>query len=112
MKAEQQATYTARARIIKALAHPARLLIVDELQKGPRCVCELRAAVGSDLSTVSKHLSVLRNAGVVRDEKRGVQVFYRLQCSCVTSFLSCVETMMRTAADAQLAGLSGMRKRG
>ena len=111
MDAKQRAEYTTRARIIKALAHPARLLIVDELQAGPRCVCEIREKVGSDLSTVSKHLSVLRNAGIVQDEKRGVQVFYRLQCRCVTSFLACVEKMVRTAADTQLQGLSGKPSR-
>ena len=111
MNARQRKNYTARARIIKALAHPARLLIVDELQGGPRCVCELREKVGSDLSTVSKHLSVLRNAGIVQDEKRGVQVYYRLQCPCVTRFLSCVEKMMRTATDAQLQGLPEKRLR-
>ncbi len=91
-------SYTWRARVIKALAHPARLLIVDELQRGAKCVCDLRARVGSDISTVSKHLSVLRNAGIVQDEKRGVQVFYRLQCPCVTQFLACVEKIVRTAA--------------
>ena len=111
MNAGQRTKYLARARIVKALAHPARLLIVDELQSGPRCVCELRERVGSDLSTVSKHLTVLRHAGIVQDEKRGVQVFYRLQCSCVISFLSCVEKMMRTAADAQLRGLPEKRSR-
>ncbi|MFZ4397391.1 MAG: ArsR/SmtB family transcription factor [Kiritimatiellia bacterium] len=94
-------SYAWRARVIKALAHPARLLMVDELQRGAKCVCDLRARVGSDISTVSKHLSVLRNAGIVRDEKRGVQVFYRLQCPCVTRFLACVENMVRTAADAR-----------
>lgn len=111
MRANGPADYTARARVIKALAHPARLQIVDELQAGPRCVCEIRGKVGSDLSTVSKHLAVLRNAGIVRDEKRGVQVFYRLQCPCVTHFLACVEKMMRTAAQGHLAVLSGKRGR-
>jgi DNA-binding transcriptional ArsR family regulator len=74
MDAKRQAMYEARARIIKALAHPARLLIVDELRAQPRCVCELQSELDLDMSTVSKHLSVLKNAGVVKDEKRGVQV--------------------------------------
>lgn len=102
MKAGQQAKYEARARIIKALAHPTRLLIVDKLIPGPRCVCEIRQWVGSDLSTVSKHLSVLKNAGIVQGEKRGVQVFYRLHCPCVVSFFECAESVMKTTAKDQV----------
>ena len=96
MNMKRRDVYEARARIIKALAHPARLLIVDELKAGPRCVCEIQAFVGSDMSTVSKHLSVLRSAGIVRDEKRGVQVFYRLRCPCVVDFFACAEKVLMT----------------
>ena len=98
MNRKQRAMYEARARIIKALAHPARLLIVDELAKQPLCVCDIRELVGSDLSTVSKHLSVLKNAGIVTDEKRGVQVFYSLRCPCVTAFFTCAETVLEMNA--------------
>jgi len=98
MDEKQKARYEARARIIKALAHPARLLIVDELAKQTLCVCDIRERVGSDLSTVSKHLSVLRNAGIVEDEKRGSQVFYSLRCTCVTAFFTCAEKVLETTA--------------
>ena len=67
----------AKARILKALAHPTRLFMAEELANGERCVCELRDMVGADMSTVSKHLAVLKNAGLVDDDKRGLQVFYR-----------------------------------
>ena len=96
MDATRKAIYEARARIIKALAHPARLLVVDELRSGPRCVCEIREVVGSDMSTVSKHLLVLKNAGIVEDEKRGVQVYYRLRCPCVVDFFECAEKVLMT----------------
>ena len=99
MGSRRQELYLERARIMKALAHPARLRIVDELKAGPRCVREIREWVGSDLSTVSKHLSVLKNAGILADEKRGVQVFYRLKCACVTEFFSCAEAVMRSTAE-------------
>jgi DNA-binding transcriptional ArsR family regulator len=102
MNAERQAMYEARARIIKALAHPARLLMVDELRAAPRCVCEIQAVVGLDMSTVSKHLSVLKNAGIVQDEKRGVQVYYRLRCPCVIDFFECAEKVLMTNAKEQL----------
>lgn len=94
--------YEARARVLKALAHPSRLLMVDELAKQERCVCELTEMVGADMSTVSKHLSVLRNAGLVDMEKRGAQVYYRLRIPCVTSFFQCLTDVMRTAAEEQL----------
>ena len=95
MDAKTLAKYEVRARIIKALAHPARLLIVDELSKnGERCVCELTEMIGSDMSTVSRHLAMLKDAGLVEDEKRGQMVFYRLRVQCILSFFDCIESVM------------------
>ncbi|MBU4193351.1 MAG: metalloregulator ArsR/SmtB family transcription factor [Pseudodesulfovibrio sp.] len=79
---------------MKALGHPSRLMIVDELSRGERCVCDLTALVGHDMSTVSKHLSVLREAGIVVDDKRGLQVFYRLKVPCVLNFFKCVDAVL------------------
>ena len=98
MDETSRARFEARARVIKALGHASRLAMVEELSRGERCVCELRDLVGADLSTVSKHLSVLRNAGIVEDDKRGVQVFYRLKVPCVLNFLSCVEAVLENQA--------------
>lgn len=95
MNARKLAQYEARADIVKALAHPARLLIVDELSKhGERCVCELTKLIGSDMSTVSRHLALLKGAGIVEDEKRGQMVFYRLRVQCITRFFECIESVM------------------
>ena len=95
MDATRLAKYEARARIIKALAHPARLMIVDELSNHKeRCVCELTELVGSDMSTVSRHLSLLKNAGVVEDEKRGQMVYYRLRIPCLQNFFDCIESVI------------------
>ena len=99
MNRKQLAKYDARAKIIKALGHPARLLIVDELaQHGERCVCELTELVGTDMSTVSRHLSQLKNAGIVADEKRGTMVYYSLRVKCLTKFFSCIETVLEQNA--------------
>jgi DNA-binding transcriptional ArsR family regulator len=98
MERKVRARYEARARIVKALAHPTRLFIVDELSKRERCVCELTEMVGDDISTVSKHLSVLKTAGIVVDEKRGTQVFYSLRVGCVLKFFDCVEAVMQSVA--------------
>lgn len=103
MDARKQALFEARAEIVKALAHPTRLFIVDELSKGERCVCELRQKIGADISTVSKHLSVLKNAGLVEDDKRGLQVFYRLRCPCILNFFGCIENVLQENARRQRA---------
>ena len=94
-----QAEYKAQARIIKALAHPTRLFIVDKLSRGERCVCELTDMIGVEMPTVSRHLSVLRNAGLLEDEKRGAQVFYRLRVPCVLNFFKCVKAVQKNGKD-------------
>jgi DNA-binding transcriptional ArsR family regulator len=96
MDAKAQAKYESRARIIKAMAHPTRLFIVDELAKsGERCVCELTEMVGVDMSTVSRHLAILKGVGIVEDDKRGAQVYYRLRVRCVLNFFECVESVLK-----------------
>jgi len=97
-----KARFEARARILRAIAHPTRLFIVHELSQTQKCVCELTQMVGSDISTVSKHLAVLRSAGIVQDEKRGSQVFYKLKVPCVLNFLNCVESVIEYSAREQL----------
>lgn len=79
------------AEVFKALGHPARVTVVRELAAGEKCVCDLVTAAGLGWSTVSRHLSVLRDAGVVADEKRGLQVFYRLTLPCVAHFIGCLD---------------------
>jgi ArsR family transcriptional regulator len=81
--------YESQAKIAKAIAHPSRLLIIDTLAAGPMCVCEINKLLDIDQSTLSKHLAVLKNVGIVADEKKGMQVFYSLRCNCVLKFFSC-----------------------
>jgi ArsR family transcriptional regulator len=95
MTATAQADYKDKARIIKALAHPTRLFIVDELSRGERCVCELTDMIDAEMPTVSRHLSQLKHVGIVEDEKRGAQVFYRLRVNCVLNFFKCVQAVQR-----------------
>lgn len=102
METKEWSLYEARAEIMKALAHASRLFIVEELSRGERCVCELQEMIGADMSTVSKHLSVLRKARIVVTEKRGLQVFYSLRVPCIMGFFSCMETLIRSAAEEQL----------
>lgn len=100
--AKTVARYKAQAKVLKALAHPSRLLMVEELSKGERCVCELAAMVGAQMATVSRHLSQLRHAGIVEDDKRGAQVFYRLRTPCVMNFFACICDVSRQVAKREL----------
>ncbi len=96
MKQTDAKLYEARANIIKALAHPSRLFIIDMLKIEPHTVGDLTEMIGSDTSTVSKHLSVLKNAGIVEDEKRGTSVYYSLICPCILDFISCIEDVIES----------------
>ena len=98
MDHNRMARLEARAHIIKAMAHPSRLLILEELARERRCVAELTATVGSDVSTVSKHLSVLREAGIVEGVRCGAQIYYSLRVPCVLNFFGCIEAVIRSKA--------------
>jgi ArsR family transcriptional regulator len=98
MTIEERRIYEAKARVLKALGHPARLWIAERLARGECCVCELVEPLGLDFSTVSKHLTVLREAGIVMTEKRGKQVFYTLKVPCILNFMGCVEAVLEDSA--------------
>jgi ArsR family transcriptional regulator len=97
--------YQARARIAKALGHPSRLVMLDALADGELCVCELTELVGADQSTVSKHLSVLKQAGIVADRKEGTMTFYRLKVTCLQRFWQCIESVLKENLKAQRAAI-------
>ena len=83
-----------QAQVLKALANESRLKIVDRLSRGESSVGELTELVGSDRTTVSKHLAVLRAFGIVRDRREGSTVYYTLLTPCVTSFFSCATQVL------------------
>ncbi|MFA6103911.1 MAG: metalloregulator ArsR/SmtB family transcription factor [Victivallaceae bacterium] len=98
MDDKAQAIIDAKAKVLKSLGHPTRLFIVEELARGERCVCELVKLVGADFSTVSKHLTLLKNAGVVQDDKRGQMVYYTLKVPCILRFMDCIEAVIGTGS--------------
>lgn len=106
MNAKTRTTFEERARVLKAMAHPTRLYIVDVLSRGERCVNDLTEMVGADMSTVSRHLSVLRSAGILSDEKRGSEVYYSLRMACVLGFFDCIEAVLKGEAS---CGRNGTR---
>jgi len=110
MDEKRKVLLNARAGVLKAMAHPTRLFIIEELEKEERCVCDLTGQIGADVSTVSKHLSVLKQAGIVRDDKRGNQVFYSLRVPCILNFFGCVESVLESSARDQAELLDVNRK--
>ena len=83
--------YEERAQVFKALAHPTRLFILEQLKEKSLCVCEITELIDADISTISKHLSVLKNVQLVSSQKKGLQVFYTLEAPCVLTTAHCVE---------------------
>ncbi len=84
-----------QARVLKALANESRLRIVDRLSRGEASVGQLTELVGTDVSTVSKHLSVLRSHGIVDDRRDGNTVYYRLLTPCVRNFFACATQVLK-----------------
>jgi len=99
MLAEQ--SYQRRARVLKAMAHPSRLIMLAALASREHCVRELQRLVRSDASTVSRHLSVMRLGGLVEGRKDGLFVWYSLRVPWlprqVVRFVDCVESKLRRA---------------
>ena len=90
-KPKRPADFRQASEVFKALSNPNRLLMVDALSEGERCVADLTALVGLDMSTVSNHLSVLRNVGILKDERRGTQIFYSLRKPCLLNVFCCLD---------------------
>ena len=98
MAAKGDDTFRRQARVLKALANESRLKIVDRLSRGECSVGELTAMIGSDPSTVSKHLAVLRAHGIVLDRREGNVVYYTLLTPCVMNFFSCATQVLKDRA--------------
>lgn len=102
MDKKTQMKYESQADIMKALAHPTRLFVVNELSKGELCVGKITEMVGVDTSTISKHLLILKNAGIVNNEKRGTTVYYKLKMPCVLNFITCIKKVQETKYKEQM----------
>ena len=87
-----------RSEILKALSHPVRVLIVHALTGGDRCVGELNALVDIDQSNISRHLAVLKRAGIIADQRHGMRVFYHLQTPCILKAFDCAVEVIKFEA--------------
>jgi ArsR family transcriptional regulator len=95
MPTKSEDTFRKQARVLKALANESRLRIVDRLYRGECSVGEPTEMIGSDQSTVSKHLAILRAHGVVSDRRDGNVVYYKLMTPCVMNFSSCATQVLK-----------------
>ena len=99
------AMHDAAAKVFKAMAHPIRLCLVDELTRGERCVQDLVGISGVSFPTVSKHLAQLKEAGVIKDERRGQQIFYSVRLPCVAKSIECAKSIVSKNFKAQMKAL-------
>ena len=106
MVGKEKELFTAKAKVLKALAHPTRLWMAEQLADGEKCVCEFVEVIDADFSTISKHLSVLKEAGIVAVDKRGKQVYYTLKVPCILNFMGCVEAVLENNAKEQMGMLN------
>jgi len=90
-----------RSVIVKAMAHPTRLLVMEVLTQGEQCVNDLTKLAGCDVTTLSKHLALMKRAGLLQCEKRGVSVFYQIACPCFLEFFRCIDLIKRNQSQQQ-----------
>jgi ArsR family transcriptional regulator len=90
--------FKARARIMKALSSPVRLKIVDELSRGERCMCEIQPLFRMNKSTLSRHVTALKNVGIVGERREGVRCFLRLETPCILKVFECAMGVIRAEA--------------
>ena len=95
---KKQLLFEKQAEITKSIAHPLRIAIVDFLKDGEQCVCDIAEHIGSERSNVSRHLSVMVNAGVLESHKEGLKVIYKLKTPCILDFFSCTAACLRQQA--------------
>jgi DNA-binding transcriptional ArsR family regulator len=106
MDENQKERLRLKAEVFKAMGHPLRLGIIEFLKHGEMCVCDIVDQVGTEISNVSKHLSVLKKAGILADRRDGLKIMYRLTMPCALDFASCVESVVIKRLDNQRAVMS------
>jgi ArsR family transcriptional regulator len=95
---QKKMLFEKQAEIAKAIAHPLRIAILDFLKDGEQCVCDIAEQVGSERSNVSRHLSVMINAGILEYRKEGLKVIYSLKCLCILDFFTCITRVLKQQA--------------
>lgn len=105
MKEKERRLFELQAEVLKALAHPIRLAIVQFLHQEEKCVCKIVDYVGTSQSNISKHLSLMKQAGILSDRKEGLSVYYRLNMPCTLNFFQCVRDIIETQLSERSAAI-------
>ena len=79
----------ARAKVLKALGHPTRLQILDLLDQGDRCLCEFNPLFKIRQPTLSRHLAVLKQAGIITERRAGSRLILHLATPCILRAFAC-----------------------
>lgn len=85
-----------KAEVLKALAQPTRLKILEFLREGERCICEIIPAVGGEQSNISRHISLMQKSQLVATRKEGVKVMVKVMDPRVYAILDQVGAFLRT----------------
>ena len=94
MDSDKRILFERQAEVVKSVAHPLRIAVVDFLKDGEQCVCDIAEYIGAERSNVSRHLSVMVSSGVLDSRKEGLKMIYRLKTPCVLNFISCVTEVL------------------
>ncbi|MGH2605317.1 MAG: ArsR/SmtB family transcription factor, partial [Anaerolineales bacterium] len=100
------------SRLFSALAHPARLHILELLRGGETCVCHIQAVLGHRQAYVSQQLMALRDAGMVARRKEGLRTYYRLSHPRLPAVLDAARSAVREGHKGQTLVQAGLAPRG
>lgn len=102
MYVKRETLYEAKVCVLKEMCHPKRLWTVEQFADSQRCACELVKEATGDFLIEFKHFSMLKQVGIVENDKRGKQVPYRLKIPCALNFMQCVENALRNRIQDQM----------
>ena len=83
-----------KAEVLKGLAHPVRVAIAEMLEERELCACEIAERFSCDRTTTSKHLTVMRQLGILEDRREGQNIYYRLKMVCLVRALRCIDGLI------------------
>lgn len=85
----------ARAEVLRAIAQPTRIKIIEFLRDGERCVCEIFPAIAEEQSNTSRHLKMMQSCGILTRRKEGIKIFYALKHPEVLGILELVSSILK-----------------
>jgi DNA-binding transcriptional ArsR family regulator len=97
---DERALYL-RAEVLRALAQPTRLKILDLLRNGERCICEIVPAINGEQSNISRHISVMQKSNLITTRKDGVKVMVKVRDPRIFEILDTVGLFLKAQMQEQ-----------